>query len=279
MCRIARERGARPVAVTFDRHPLEIVAPERAPLLLTLPGEQEKLLEKSGVEVLRINFDESTRRLTAAEWMKRLRDEQNMSVLVVGYDNTFGSDGLCMSLSDYADIGRQIGVEVVQAPVVDGISSSAVRRAVAAGDVKKAAEMLGRPYELNGAVVHGNALGRTIGWPTANLAPDARRLIPSPGVYAAGAVLPDGKNYPAVVNIGNRPTVAANAPLSIEAYIIGWSGSLYGLELRLRFLSRLRDEKRFGSLELLKEEIAADVSRAGEIYSEASQPDTVCPVL
>lgn len=257
--------GLRPIVITFEPHPLAVVAPTRAPKLLELPDEREENLRSLGVEVVVLEFNEDLRRLTVAEWMERLARDYNVRLLVAGYDNTFGSDGMSMNLSDYSRIGENCGIKVVEAPVVDGVSSSAIRRALGAGDIDAATTMLGRPYSISGIVGHGRELGRQLGFPTANLISDPGILLPAPGVYAAEATTADGSRYRAVVNIGVSPTVSEGLPLSVEAYLINYSGNLYGTNLRLDFLRRLRDEKKFGDISALKEGIAADVRAASEI--------------
>ena len=260
--RIADAEGLRPAVITFDRHPLEVVAPERAPKRLMTPADEAATLASLGLEVEVIPFTRELMGLSAGEWMERMARDMGVRTLVVGYDNTFGRDGIDMSVADYIRLGRLHGIEVVKAPIVPAISSSAIRRAVGEGRVEKAAGMLGRPYSLEGTVEQGNRLGRTIGFPTANLRPEAGRLVPANGVYSADAILPGGERRRAVVNIGVRPTVGDNLRPTVEAHIIGWHGDLYGKELTLEFLRHLRDERRFDSLDSLKRQIEADTAEA-----------------
>lgn len=260
--RIADAEGLRPAVITFDRHPLEVVAPERAPKRLMTPADEAATLASLGLEVEVIPFTRELMGLSAGEWMERMARDMGVRTLVVGYDNTFGRDGIDMSVADYIRLGRLHGIEVVKAPIVPAISSSAIRRAVGEGRVEKAAGMLGRPYSLEGTVEQGNRLGRTIGFPTANLRPEAGRLVPANGVYSADAILPGGERRRAVVNIGVRPTVGDNLRPTVEAHIIGWHGDLYGKELILEFLRHLRDERRFDSLDSLKRQIEADTAEA-----------------
>lgn len=250
--------GLTPIAITFDRHPLETIAPERAPKLLSSPARQRQLIEATGASLLRLPFDKGLALLSAREWLRLLRERMGVRKLIVGYDNTFGHDGLDMTISDYAALGKQEGIEVIEAPVVEGISSSRIRRDVAAGRIEEANAMLGREYELDGVVVGGKALGRKLGRPTANLMSHPRRLVPGAGVYAAIAVTAEGENVPAMVNIGTRPTVENSGQLATEAHLIGWDGDLYTQPLTLRFISRLRDEKHFDSLDDLKQQLDAD---------------------
>lgn len=263
------EKGLQPVAITFDRHPLTEIAPHKAPKSLTTLEKKCELIRRHGVEPLVIPFDNKLRTTTTLEWMKRMHDEMGVDLLVVGFDNTFGSDGVNYSVADYKEIGKRIGIEVVEAPVVDGVSSSAVRKAIAAGRVEDAAEMLGRRYSLGGLVVNGNHLGRTIGFPTANLKPTDGMVIPGNGVFAAIATLPDGSRRTAVVNIGKRPTVRRGDSLAIEAHIIGWNGDIYGMPLRLTFASRLRDEQKFNSIEDLKQQIDKDVAKTQNLMQNS----------
>lgn len=257
-----KERGAAlglsPAVVTFDRHPLEVISPERAPKLLMTPDDRDAALSSLGVEVVRLAFDESLRRLTAAQWLHRMH-RAGVEEVVVGYDNTFGCDGRSLRMEDYFRLGRAEGIAVEEAPLLPGVSSTLVRDALAQGRVEDAARMLGRPYVLTGTVVHGRHLGHKLGFPTANVDCGSRMAIPAPGVYAADVVLPYGSLRKAVVNIGSRPTVDNGSDISVEAHIPGFSGDLYGKTVSLRFLRRLRDEHRFGSLDELQAAIRADI--------------------
>lgn len=208
---------------------------------------------------------------TAKEWMRRIHDEYGIVALIVGYDNTFGSDGVTLSIADYKRIGEEIGIEVVEAPFVEGISSSAIRKALMAGDVERAANMMGRYYSLSGTVVNGNRLGRTIGFPTANLMPLPGLTIPANGVYAALVVLPDGSRHKAVVNIGTRPTVRRGDGRTVEAHIIGFDGDLYGHPLTIIFRKRLRDEMKFKSIESLRQQIEKDRDTAKKFLAEPTK--------
>lgn len=251
-------RGLRPLAVTFDPHPLALVAPERQPLSLTSCAERRRLLEREGVEVAEIPFDERLRHLTAREWIAEMRRRFGAKVLVMGYDHRFGSDGRTLQEGDYERIGREEGVEILRAPELPGVSSSAIRRALGEGDVERAAELLGRPFMVEGRVVHGAGKGHELGFPTANIDVAAGMALPSGGVYHALADAGDGVDRPAVVNIGMRPTLADGRGVTVEAHIPGFEGDLYGKPMRLSFLRRLRPERRFASLDELREAIAED---------------------
>lgn len=259
---LASERGLRPLAVTFTRHPLEVIAPERAPRLIADPAESRAMLRRAGLDVVTIPFNETSRSLTARDWLTLLRDKAGARVIVMGYDNTLGCDGRNLSRSDYADMAHELGLEAVTASEIDGASSSAVRKAVEAGDLQKAAALLGRPFSITGNVVKGRQIGRKLGFPTANISIGDRRVLPPPGVYAADVMLPDGTRYPAALNIGHDPSVAVDAPLSIEANIIGFSGDIYGKRIEVTPLAFLREERKFPTLEELKSAIRNDTEKA-----------------
>lgn len=259
--RVANQSGLTPAVITFDRHPLEIIAPEKVPKTITPPEDADLLLCEEGVETIRIPFNEELRRKTAGEWISELSDKYDAKVIVIGYDNRFGSDCRKLGSDDFIRIGAERGVKVITAPEVEGCSSSAVRKAVSEGDIEKANYILGRSFSIKGKVIHGRQLGRSIDVPTANLCTRSGQLMPKPGVYAAEAVTEAGK-YRAVVNIGVNPTVCNDSNLKTEAHLIGYSGNLYDKELRLEFLRRIRDEKKFDSLAELKAQIKSDIEKA-----------------
>ncbi|MDE6577916.1 MAG: riboflavin biosynthesis protein RibF [Muribaculaceae bacterium] len=256
---IADEKGFEPIAITFDRHPLSLIAPQRAPAAITSIERKEKLIRRLGVTPVIVPFDETLRSTTAAEWMRLLRERYDVKALIVGYDNTFGSDGINYSISDYRSLGERLGIEVIEASVVDGVSSSAVRKNIEKGNVAEVKNMLGRPFSLSGIVVEGNKLGRTIGFPTANILPSPGIIIPGRGAYAARVILPDGKKVDAMVNIGVRPTIRRGNESTIEAHLINWKGDLYGDRIRIEFYSRLRDEEQFKSIDALRKQLKLDL--------------------
>lgn len=255
----ARENDLEPVAITFKAHPLAHIDPSRIPPSLTPLWKKKNLLKEMGAAPVALDFDEELRVNTAEQWMKLLRDTLNVKAMVIGYDNTFGSDGVNLSIEDYKAIGKKLGIEVLTAPKIVGVSSSEIRKAVVSGDVEKARDLLGRPYSITSKVVKGNSLGHTIGFPTANIeiAPDT--ALPKPGVYAAIVkTLNDGQKHPAMVNVGTRPTVMRGDDVVVEANIIDWNGDLYGKDITVRFIKRLRDEKKFDSIDALKNQLAKD---------------------
>ena len=259
----AGKRGLQPVAITFDRHPLELVAPDRAPGNLMSPERKAETIRREGVQPLVLPFTEQLRSMRAFEWLDYIHRKYDVDLLVAGYDNTFGSDGLDMSIADYKAMGEAIGIEVISAPEEEGVSSSAVRKAVKAGDIEKARELLGHMPEIEGKVLPGFHVGKEIGFPTANLQINPRTARPAPGVYAALAYVEDAETgMPTMVNIGFRPTFEgtdkASGHLTVEAHIIGEEENLYNRNIRLEFICRLRDERKFESVEELTAQLRKD---------------------
>ena len=260
----AAKRGLQPVAITFDRHPLELVAPERAPGNLMSPERKAENIRREGVQPLVLPFTEQLRSMRAFEWLDYIHRKYDVDLLVAGYDNTFGSDGLDMSIADYKAMGDAIGIEVISAPEEEGVSSSAVRKAVKSGEIEKAIQLLGHFPEIEGKVLPGFHVGSEIGFPTANLQVGQTIALPATGVYATLAYVDDSdKGVPAMVNIGFRPTFKGTEresnQLTVEAHLIGTEeGEMYGKKIRLEFVGRLRDEQKFGSIEELKYQLEKD---------------------
>ena len=250
---LAEERGLAPLIVTFDTHPRAVLDADYIPQLLTSREEREKHLEQYG-EVLMLPFAD-IQPLTALEFMTRLRDEYQVSVLLMGYDHRFGSDRL-KHPQDYRRVGEQCGVEVLTLnEYVENewhVSSTEIRLALENGNIVMANELLGRSYTLRGRVIHGKALGRTIGFPTANIAPlDPLKVIPKTGVYLAYVDTPLRDNTPSFVNIDTNRL--------IEVYVPSFKGDLYDQILKIRFVRFLREERHFETLEELQAQIKEDV--------------------
>ena len=246
-----------PVAITFTRHPLSHLSPERCPAQLTTPLQREKLLRQTGVDVLPFEFNE-IRELTAAQFLTKLH-EQGFRALVMGFNNHIGSDRL--------DVGAASALKILDIipcdPAPDGmeVSSTAVRAAVSAGDMRAAAEMLGRPFRVAGRVEHGQGLGHSIGFPTANINPSgSSQLFPAPGVYAVKFRLGDA-SYQGMANLGSRPTVDGRET-TLEVNVFDFEGDLYGSDVEVEFIERMRSEKRFPSDEALKLQLVQDKERA-----------------
>lgn len=260
----AGAEGLKPAVFTFDRHPKELVAPHETPLLLSTLEQRTRWLKEAGASlVVALKFDENLRKLTAREFLSKLKNDYGVQMLMMGYNHLFGSDRI-KDFDEYARIGEKEGIKVIRYEeqrlpgCEESLSSSAIRSLLKRGDIERANEMLGRNYAISGHVEHGQGIGHTIGFPTANIRPaDHRQLIPADGVYAA-----DCLQHRAVVNIGKRPTVASDGSNSIEAHIIGFEGDLYGQEIETEFLGRLREERKFPSIQDLKEQIQADCKAA-----------------
>ena len=270
----ASGRGLLPVAITFDRHPLELIAPERAPGALMSAVRKSELIRSEGVTPLVLPFTEELRAMSAFEWMRHIHRKHAVRMLVVGYDNTFGHDGVDLSIADYRAMGDAVGIDIAVAPEVDGVSSSAVRKAVRAGDILQATSLLGHRPETQGRVVAGFHVGTGIGFPTANLQVASRLLLPPVGVYAALAFVDDTMTaVPAMVNIGYRPTFSGGADSvhkTVEAHLIGVDEDLYGKDVRLEFIDRLRDERKFSSVGALVEQLARDRDATIRLAQEKS---------
>lgn len=268
--RHAASRGLDPVAITFDQHPAAVLGRQIPPMLTPLDTKLRLLATCGLSRVIVLPFDQQMAALTAREFLDHLRQKYDVRALVIGYDHHFGRRQAGEGFAEYSQYGRECGVELILATELPDISvsSSAVRRALLCGDIQTAAALLGRPFVLQGKVGKGQQLGRTIGFPTANIEPESQMIIPARGVYATTARLADGTSHPAVTNIGCRPTVAASDALSVETYIINYGGNLYGESLEITFRSRIRDERRFDSLEKLRAQIAADVAAAQKLPLE-----------
>jgi riboflavin kinase/FMN adenylyltransferase len=260
----AREAGLQALACTFEQHPIEILQPARAPRSITTVQERLALIAGTGVDgVVVLSFTPELAAVEPEAFVKevllgRLRAQQ----IVVGFNHRFGR-GARGDAGLLQELASRLGFQahVVPPLTVGGVpvSSSEVRTALQRGDVVAAARFLGRPYAIGGTVTSGAGRGRTLGFPTANLAPDGNLLIPR-GVYGCLAHV-DGVAHPTVVNIGVRPTFAETT-LAIEAHLLDFTGDLYGRRMRLDFVLHLREEMRFPSVEDLKAQIARDVEAA-----------------
>ncbi len=271
LCAGARQDGAPAVVLTFWPHPARVLGGGQVKCL-TMPDERAELLSSLGVDaVITHGFDAAVANMSAREFMTTLKDHLGLRHLLVGYDFALGKgrEGNAARLSE---IGRELGytVEVVGAVGDESgvISSTEIRKLVAVGDVVEAAGLLGHPYSLHGPVVHGDGRGRKIDFPTANIEYPADKLIPANGIYVGRARVA-GAEYAAAVNVGFRPTfqVEAGKPI-VEAYLLDFDGDVYGRDLRLEFVARLRDELKFPSVEALVQQMRRDVEQAREMLGE-----------
>ncbi len=273
VCRVATERGATPVVMTFDPHPPRVVRPDKAPPLIMTTSQKLEAIAAAGLQGAAIvRFTPELSHWDPDTFVQRvLVDWLRVADVWVGANFLFGHDRTG-NFSLLRVLGARYGF---RAEKIDPIrykdfvvSSTRVRRLLGEGRVDEAGALLGRQYFLDGTVVRGAQRGRTIGFPTANLA-TTNELIPPHGVYATTATVA-GVVRSSVTNIGVRPTVDSSGQLSIETHIFDLDADLYGQSVRVGFVQRLRDERRFGSLDDLKAQIAADCERARVLFSRLS---------
>ena len=253
--------------LTFEPHPRTVVSPASAPKLLTTLEQKADLIAALGVdELIVIPFDGERMSQTAQEFIDHELVERLGAVQVsVGENFRFGH----RAKGDAALLAAQdaFTTRVVQLVEVDGeiVSSTHIRGLVATGAVAEAARLLGAPFGMRGIVAHGDKRGRTLGFPTANLVPDPALAVPDHGIYACRAVVPGLGEWTAATSIGVRPTFVTGRGLLVEAFLLDFDGDLYGRELRLDFLERIRGEKRFDSAETLIEQMHRDVEQIAAI--------------
>ena len=316
VCDYARKQGLQAMVITFDRHPREVVQTDWRPLLLTTNEERLRLLAETGIDYVKVlHFTPEMAGMSARDFMVMMKEQLGVKVLLMGYDNRFGHDRQ-ETFEDYVRYGEDIGMEVRQLPSlgqrseVEGqgpeVSSSMVRRLLAEGAVKEAAECLGYPYSITGKVVKGEHIGTGLGYPTANLQPnDPRKMIPAPGVYAVSVTVEGQRSevegqrsevegqrsevegqrtkvkgqrskdkgqrskdiYMGMMNIGTRPTFGVH-PQTLEVHILDYEGDLYGKEITVSFIKRLREERCFDNKEELKTQLEEDRRRVEELRIE-----------
>ena len=258
----ARERGEESMVVTFWPHPRNVLQDgARGLRLLSSLGEKRERMLSLGVDRVEVlPFTKEFSALSARDYIREvLVGRFGATAMVVGYDNRLGSDRLDSGM--VAGLARKEGMDVILPPVAGGdspVSSTRIRKALQDGDIALANAMLGYGYQLHGVVVEGNRLGRTLGFPTANMQLyEPLKLVPANGVYAVD-VQTLGKSFRGMCNIGVRPTVASGNARTIETHILDFDEDIYGLDISLSFVRRIRDERRFPSLEALSAQLAAD---------------------
>lgn len=260
----ASAAGMQSIACTFDPHPLEVLQPGRAPLPITTLDERLALIEGCGLDLaVVLPF---TRELASMEPEAFVTDvlvtRLGARDVVVGFNHRFGR-GARGDAAMLRSLGERLGfrTHVAEPLVVDGVavSSTEIRAALQRGDLAMAGRLLGRAYTLSGSIAHGAGRGRTLGFPTANIVP-TRPVLVAPGVYACAAEVA-GRKERSVVNVGVRPTFGETA-LAVEAYLLDFVGDLYGQTMTLTFVSRIREERRFPSVDALKTQIQADAEEA-----------------
>jgi riboflavin kinase / FMN adenylyltransferase len=260
-----RRLGRPAMMLTFEPMPREYLAAANPPARLTSWRERWRVLQRTGLStVLQLKFGEKLRGVTGEAFTRLLADQLKAGAVVIGHDFKFGRNGEA-SAPMLREAGQRLGfaVDVVEPVLIDGerVSSSAIRAALAAGDLKKAERLLGRPYSMVGRVVLGQQLGRDLGFPTANLRL-GRKRTPLQGIFAVRVHgiegLPDA---PGVASLGTRPTVGGTVPL-LEAHVFDYSGDLYGREIEVEFVSKLREELCFASLDELVVQMNEDAAQA-----------------
>ncbi len=275
VCEIADERGYRSSVVTFPVHPRQIVRHKPDFKLLTTWEEKLSILSGTGLDYcIALDFTKELASLSAKDFMLFLRDSFNVRVLLVGYDHRFGhnrSEGF----ADYVKYGEELNMEVLLSQVYKAeknivISSSLIRGYLLSGKVSDAANLLGYNYFLEGIVVSGHQLGRQIGFPTANLrvnSPD--KVIPGDGVYAVWVTVVE-KTYAGMLSIGVRPTVNNGTDRTIEAHLFNFNSDIYGKIIRISFVSYIRPEEKFGTLNELVAQLHKDAEVATHILESAT---------
>src|SRR5580765_1591416 len=271
--RVASERGATSVVMTFDPHPPRVVRPDKAPALLMTTAQKLEAIGQAGVQgaaIVRFTSDlsrwepETFVRTVLVDWL-------HVSEVWVGANFLFGHDR-AGNFTLLRTLGARYGFKAEKIDPVRYkdfvVSSTRVRRLVSEARVDEASALLGHPYVIDGMVVKGDGRGKTIGFPTANLCTE-NELIPPHGVYAT-TIIVDGIVRPSITNIGTRPTVDSTGTTTIETHVFDYDRDLYGMNVRLAFVQRLRDERAFESLDALKTQIAADCARARVLFGRLS---------
>ncbi len=269
----AQKRGCESAVFTFDRPPKEVITGIPCPLINSPEDRAELVRRLYGIdEMIMVPFDDEMR---TTPWVRVGTDilvgRYGAVHLVAGHDHHFGhrNQGSPELLKEKcAELG--LGCDIIPAVTLDGVtvSSTHIRKLLEEGDVETARAFLGHPHVLTQTVGHGRQLGRTIGIPTANLVAPPHVLLPKRGVYAAKITLPDGRAFGGVTNVGVRPTVNNGQDVTVEPWILDFDGDLYGQAIRVEFFRRLRDERKFESLDALRSQIETDAVKTREAYPE-----------
>lgn len=268
MLTVAREQGLKTAIFTFGTPPAAVVSGQRRPQILTNEERRERL-HQAGIDyIVEYPFDAEIAAMDGEDFVREiLLGAMRMRAIVGGEDLRFGKAG-AVNAAKLKSLGERLhfSVYIIQKETEAGeeISSSLIREALAAGDMAKANTLLGMPYTAEGVVQHGNGIGnRILGFPTINLLLPAGKLLPRRGVYQTETVLPDGRTFRSITNVGTNPSVEQDHlshRLRLESFLLDFSGDLYGTRIRLRFLKFIRPEKKFASLTALKQQIMADLS-------------------
>ena len=256
--------------ITFRQHPRDLLSPKTKLLYLCSVPERIQLLKNEGVDIVAaLTFNRELAKLSARDFVALLKKHLKMRGLVIGPDFTLGRnrEGNTETLRS---LGQEMGfsVTVIAPKIIDGevASSTAIRQALAEGNMEKVTRLLGRPFSLRGKVARGEHRGTGLGFPTVNLNVNAKMALPPDGVYATRANI-GVQEYQAVTNIGKRPTFGDNNELTIESFILNYNYDVYGKEVKIEIIQRLREEKAFANVEELKKQIAEDVKRGTAILN------------
>ena len=259
----AAARGDESMVITFWPHPRNVLQKEARSLrLLTTLAQKKQMLCELGVDRVEVlSFTKDFSAMTMEEYLRHIMKEYGATAILLGYDNRIGCDAA--DSDQVARMAERLGLEVIRTEMVPSeagfaVSSTKIRERLEAGDIKEASKMLGYDYSMHGVVVSGNRLGRTIGFPTANMQLyEPLKLVPGNGVYFVKVNVLDRVFY-GMCNIGLRPTVGAGNARTIETNIFGFDEDIYGLDIEVTFISRIREERKFGSLEELKHQLESD---------------------
>ena len=259
----AAARGDESMVITFWPHPRNVLQKEARSLrLLTTLAQKKQMLHELGVDRVEVlSFTKDFSAMTMEEYLRHIMKEYGATAILLGYDNRIGCDAA--DSDQVARMAERLGLEVIRTEMVPSeagvaVSSTKIRERLEAGDIKEASQMLGYDYSMHGVVVSGNRLGRTIGFPTANMQLyEPLKLVPGNGVYFVKVNVLDRVLY-GMCNIGLRPTVGAGNARTIETNIFGFDEDIYGLDIEVTFISRIREERKFGSLEELKHQLESD---------------------
>jgi len=270
MVREAQTKSKLVLVITFFPNPSDYFRQNNTSFYLSTPKEKEEHLLELGVDdVITFRFDQEFANLTPEAFLRPLREKLGLDVLVVGHDFALGKNRIG-TLPVIKTIGEELSFSVEIIPPVEiereEISSTRIRQRLDAGDVRGAAEMLGRPYEIMGVVSYGSDRGSKIGLPTANMSHWQQKKLPAVGVYATKVVL-HGKIYQGITNVGYRPTFEQRDLPSIETHILDFDGNIYGENLKLQFIQRIRDEQKFSGVEEFLAQIERDKATARGIFS------------
>lgn len=276
LMRRAREKaallGATPAVVTFDAHPDVFVHGVDVPLLSTTAGRKELISGVGGIDdIILLHFDRHFMQTPWEDFIRSVTDSLGAIHLVMGHDFCCGwrGEGTASRIAGWC-AANGVGCDIVDQVSLDGtvVSSTHIRALIAAGDMDQAARFLGHPYSMSATVVHGYERGRRMGIPTINFDVPKGVIVPRHGVYATRAALPGG-TWPAVTNVGSRPTFSGDGHVTVETNLLDYSGQLYGSTVRIDYLSFIRDEARFPSQEALADQIRQDIDASRRYFAQA----------